>query len=190
MDVRRGWCLNIQRMNREFPLYALIVFLVVSSTGYAQVTCRSDVSYLWHRKNLEITTPTPPDPSGTPAAGIERETTVPWIRLERVGTTEEEAKGALDIVLSREKSKAYAQCQKDHEELATCIATAHETMSAVIGSSSYSARKAIEDAIESDCKARQGLCIEAVASEIKCELPPTPTPSAAESSKDAKGKKK
>jgi hypothetical protein len=98
------------------------------------------------------------------------------------------AKRTLEEALATERVKALDQCRQDHENLADCVAGKFSSLAPTLQRLSFSQRKSIEDAVNSDCHSRQGRC-----DEVKCaELVSSASSSSAggkDAGKDAKKKK-
>ena len=161
----------------ETLFLAVTPFLVFVSTCSAEFLCRQSVSYQWVK--------------GKEDKGTE----VHWITIEAKGKDEADAKSALDEPLTRERKKAKEACQKEHENLAGCIATKYTALGPTLERMGFSQRKGVEDAIQSDCQIHQGTCREVSLGELQCsELAAAPAAGTAEAApkdaKDAKSKKK
>jgi hypothetical protein len=158
-------------MRSIYPVIALLLALSTANVA-AQVSCRTELSYKWKKG------------SDGP------EEVVFWGVMERSGENEEQVKRRLEEVVAKEKGKASASCRELHENLSGCVASRFSASSAVLAAMSFSARKALEEAISKDCHARQGSCGAVTAGEPTCLAPPAPAESAAAPPAEEKGKKK
>lgn len=156
-------------------VYGLTVVFVSGapvSSASAEVICETEISYKWK------------------PAGAEVAQNVSVSRVVRRGADEAAAKLELGNAVLRESHSVRAQCRRAHENMASCLSSKYSAAQRSLDTTSFSARKAIEEAIAADCASQQGACAEVVNSEPKCveKLEPTPTP--AESGKEDKKKKK
>lgn len=117
----------------------------------AEFLCKSSVSYKWKK------------------AKGEEEVEVAFQLIERSGTDEAKAKLALNGAVDRAKGEAFEACKKDHEDLASCISNKYSAYGSTLRSLGFGARKALEDAITSDCTAQEGRCLVTSAADPKCE---------------------
>lgn len=156
-----------------FPkLTALIAILAWAAPAFAQVTCRSEISYQWkkHQEENLIKVAT---------GGVQAE-----------GADEAQAKARLAELLPAEQGKAQAICRAEHENLSGCISSKTAAASAVLQSMGFAARKALEESIASDCKSVAGGCKEAVASEPVCAAKEAKAEGGGEAAAGAKGDSK
>jgi len=116
----------------------------------AQVTCRSEVSYQWKKPQEEELIK------------------VSLALVQADGPDETSAKARLEKLTLAELAKAREACRAQHENLSGCLASKTAASAGVLQSLAFASRKALEDAIGSDCKALTGTCKEAVASEPVC----------------------
>lgn len=132
-------------------LVAGLLFLALYSPPIviAEVECKAQVSYKWKKTEGE-------------------EQTEDVTAVASTGADEAEAKAKLEAILPEQKRKAWEACRNDHENVAECMATKYTSMSSVISSLGFEARKSLEQAIASDCSAQQGGCTAVVVSESKC----------------------
>jgi len=163
-------------MNRAIIFISLASCLGVIQPAYGDFTCRSDVSYSWKKEKEE-------HPSDVFSSTIQAS-----------GVTEDAAKAALADMGAREQGKAMVDCRKEHENRSGCIAAKYAANGSVIQLMKGEARKALEDAIVSDCAVAQGGCIKATIGEPKCSenvsAEATPTPAAGKEAKAGAAKKK
>ena len=144
--------------------YVYLVFCLALSAAFcahADFSCAATVSYQWKKKEDK------------------EARAVVWIEVAARGETEEAAKAQLAATAASETPRARDACARDHESLASCIAAKFSAQSSLMASLSFSARKALEEAISSDCKGSQGECGTAVLSEARCiENKPASVPAA------------
>lgn len=88
--------------------------------------------------------------------------------VERVGASEDETKRILDEYVLREKGRAQERCREQHENLSGCIASRFASHGTVFSNLTFTARRALETAINEDCTALQGICGAAQATELVC----------------------
>ena len=173
-----------------FLLGISVMFLSPTLEVRADFICKSDISYKW--------TQSPPAQQKTPAADPADkpdilETVVYFSTVERSGATDVLAKTALEGDLARAKGKALEDCQRNHENLASCVATKLNINASLLNSISFNARKELEKAITTECQGWQGKCQPPTASEAACveQVVAGATPTAgAEEGKKAATKKK
>lgn len=120
---------------------------------------------------------------------------VEFENLEAVGPDETQAKAAVQELILKAKARALQGCREQHENVADCLAAKYAGKASIINAMRFEARKAMEQAIQSDCAAAQGVCGGVDAAEIKCEvkIDPSQTPEGGEGAKGSekdKGKKK
>lgn len=151
----------------------LAVFLLTfgGNSGFAEVLCHTSVSYVWKKTQEEA------------------EQEVFWARIERRGAEEAAAKSALDEAAAGEKTKALAGCQSDHENLAGCVAGKFTSLAPTLQRLTFSQRKSIEDAVNSDCVARQGKCSTIKVADPVCAQLVSAASSSSVETKDTKKKK-
>lgn len=141
----------------------------------AEFICNSDLSYTWTDSD-------------------KNKNEVFFAPYQERGNTEEEAKQALLEKIQAEKAAAQESCIKSHESLTDCVSGKFLSNSSLFQSLSFGGRKALEAAINDDCRKAIGRCNETTNSEIKCaeKIAPgattSPTPSA-ETKSEKKGKK-
>ncbi len=159
-------------------LLAAIVVTVAASNLEAQTTCKAEVSYKWKSSG---------------EAKEAQEATVYFGGVEGAGADEVVAKAKLTEESSVLKVKALDACRRDRENLTGCITAKFATSAQALQSLSFSARKALEEAISADCKKSQGSCLDATVSEPACQsaaVAPEGTPEAEDGKKQDAGKKK
>ncbi len=139
----------------------------------AEFACSGSVSYHWKKEKDE------------------KPSEVHWRSLSAVGKDEDLAKRALFEAQALEKNKALKACATEHENVAGCVSSKFSSNAHTYNALSFSARKALEDAITKDCAVSQGICLEAKASDPTCkelaaasaEASPSGTPSTEEKGK-------
>ena len=145
-------------------------FSLIADTCWADFTCRTEVQYRWRAESAVVQTgkaSATPDPAATPASA-NGEQTVYWALVERKGPTEEEAKRLMADAALQQRSSADKACKQQHENLATCIANKFSALSSTLNSLTFSARRALEEAVTTDCKKQQGACISSFAGDPVC----------------------
>lgn len=150
------------------------VFLGFYDLAFAEATCSSVVSYTVERD-------------------AQSASEVYFGELKAKGLDEAATKLKLEAEVLKAKAKALERCKLQYENTAGCLQAKLSSAAGVFQSASFSARKALEEALLADCKKQQGSCKEVKASEIKCSvLEPTPAAEekgAADKKKDDKAKK-
>lgn len=146
LSVNRVWAFN----DYSILLFAAMWIVVAPAVSQAEFQCKASVSYSWQR-------------------GEAAQQTTFFSGAEGVADTEEGAKAALGEKISREEPKAIAECRRLHENLSQCVATKYTALGGVLGSMSFSSRKSLEESINKDCVAAQGVCTGSKVSEIKCQ---------------------
>ena len=134
----------------------------------AEFACTAAVSYQWKKEGQEPRS-------------------VVWSELSVKAEREEDAKAKLSEQAARELPRARAACAKRHEDLTGCISAKFSAQSSLMAGLSFSARKAVEEAINADCKALQGGCMEAAVAAPACVERKAPE-AAGEGKEDEKGK--
>ena len=153
------------RIRRFFTLISLIF---VTNSAFAEFLCHSSVSYVWKKTQDEA------------------EAEVFWARLDRRAADEAAGKRLIEEALAVERGKALAGCQADHENLAGCVAGKFSSLAPTLQRLSFTQRKSIEDAVNSDCSARQGKCSTIKVADVVCsELVTASSSSSAAAGKDA-----
>lgn len=149
-----------------------LVFVVPAIASHADTFCKTDLSYSWKKTG----------------EGVDRMQLVRSV--ESSGPTEESARESIAVLVSREHQRALGLCRERHENLSGCVANRFtQSQPALIGMS-FSARKALEEAITSDCQSQQGQCGQVSSSEILCKERIASTEAAGESEKEKAGEKK
>ena len=137
----------------------LLILGVVLAHGVAGAeelaVCRSEVAYSWTK-----------DPKD--------ERVVFFAVVEQRAPSVEDAKRKLAEEVARVKGDAYQRCREAHQNLSGCIAGRFNAHTGVMSSMTFAARKALEEAITTDCKGEQGTCGAVTASEPQCKEPPPP----------------
>ena len=154
-------------------LGTLFVLCCANSSAYAEADCSSVISYTVARESENLTE-------------------VFYGELRAKGADEISTKAKIETDILKNKAKALERCKNQYENTAGCVQGKLSASAGVFQSSTFSARKALEDALLADCKKQQGTCREVKSSEIKCTvIEPTPTAGAAgkDGKKDEKAKK-
>ncbi|MCB0310811.1 MAG: hypothetical protein KDD42_06235 [Bdellovibrionales bacterium] len=131
-------------------LWLLLALTSFLAPAMAETRCTASISYEWLKKEKD-----PP---------IKTE----FVRMETVAANEPEARQKLSEKIPNAKSEALQKCRSEHESVAECLATKYSSMTSVINSLGFEARKSVEEAIKSDCSGAQGSCQKVEASEIEC----------------------
>lgn len=152
-------------------LALLITMAAVPIKAAAEFSCKSTISYKWKKSKGD--------------EGAE----IMFAAIERRGADEAKAKSLLNGALDKIKADAFESCKKEHEDLASCISNKYTSYGSTLHSLGFGARKALEDAIASDCAAQEGSCLPPVSGEPKCEEVAS-ADAGKEGKKDEKGKKK
>lgn len=137
----------------KFCAICLVVvagLVVAPLVSRADFQCKASVSYSWQR-------------------GEAAQPTTFFSGSEGIADSEEGAKAALAEKVSREEPKAIAECRRLHENLSQCVATKYAALGGVLGSMGFSSRKSLEESINKDCLAAQGVCSGSKVSEPKCQ---------------------
>jgi len=174
-------------------------FLFLSSQVSAEFKCGAEVSYKWKSLSSSQQASAPLEAEGTKVAAestpsaesvntSSSERSVFWTGVEQKAATEEEGKTAVTKLALMHRAAADKACISQHENLAGCIASKYNSISASLTNLSFQARKSMDEAIASDCKNQQGKCLGTNLSEVKCSEIVTAAP-AAEAGKDTKDKK-
>lgn len=124
--------------------------VLCAQSGVAEVGCKADLSYSWKRS----------------ADGVESKAL--FRTIEVVGSDEAVAKQLLQESLTRERPRALISCRDRHENITECVATRFAQHQTTLSGMSFSARRALEDAIKSDCQSVQGVCGEVSTGEVTC----------------------
>ena len=159
------------------PVLILSLILASAFPALAEFECAADAGYKWMKKN---------DKEAAPRS-------VAWSSLRARGASEAEAREKLGAIAARASAEAEIGCRKRHENLSECIAARFAQNGPLLGTLSFKARQALEDAITSDCQAQQGACEGAAVGEVKCRevaAPGEPPADQGEGKKDGGGKEK
>jgi len=164
---------GVRGMNKLILVAALLIFCW-SPRVHAQATCRSEVSYSVKK-------------------GDKDQSVIVKFQEAR-GAEEAAVKEALTQQLAIAKQEALTLCQARHENMSSCVASKFEKTGGLMQQLQFAARVKLQDAIEADCKAQHGTCIEGKASEVTCSvIKPVETPVEATAAPDkdsGKGGKK
>lgn len=136
---------------KYFILVAVAFGVLCPPISAAEFHCEAALSYKWRKDKEEV-------------ANEEF-----FSSVEEKGADEVSAKDALTRKIAREKSRAKEECKREHENLSGCIAAKYAAIASVLSSLGFSARKAVQDAIASDCTSIQGVCSQVVSSEPVCK---------------------
>ena len=129
---------------------ALIIWsLAVCSVAQAEFHCKSVLHYKWKSDD-----------------GHEKQ--VHWLQVEHTGAEEKVVVGELEAEINIEKENARVACVKNHENLTGCVASKFSQQASVFRGLSFNARKALEDAIATDCKRMQGTCMTVESTDPVC----------------------
>lgn len=80
-------------------------------------------------------------------------------------------------------------CRQKHENLSGCMAERFVSLSTMMGSLSFTARKTLEDAIAQDCQKTQGRCSKFIAGKVQCLAVVDPSAGTQEGEKEEGSKK-
>ncbi len=160
--------LNYMKKMLLFTLF--LQFVVLPGLVWAEFSCVADITYSYKK---------PKD---------DQPLVVTYATVEARGADEAKAKAALAETASREIPKVQSLCRQQHENEAGCLASKFAASSQSRSALSFTARKAVEDAVINDCKAQQGVCGATVVTEAKCSEIAAAAP-AAEPVKDGKAGK-
>lgn len=154
----------------SFIVAPLVVTFALCQVASADFRCESRVGY-----TVELSPPRaqPPAPDSkiTPAvAGTSdpKETTIYLQIAEARGENEAKAKAALQKASTRQLEKMREECRERHENIGGCIGSKYEKSAAVLRTLGFAARKALEEALQSDCEAQRGRCKKVEATEPVC----------------------
>lgn len=182
-------------------LFAVSIPWIFSAVARAEFDCHGRVAYSVESvattrletapKNLgEVKESSTPLPVPTPVISI-----VFIAQVEAKGDDEAKAKTALQKVGARLVEKARATCRENHENVGGCISAKFEASATALRSLDFSARKALEESLRSDCEVQRGRCLGAelkdvVCAEIIVAAPATESPVAEPGKEDKKKAKK
>lgn len=166
-----------------------------SQPAQADVLCRAELVYRWVRTAQPSAHSTGGTASGgstatsSPAAEVVEE--VQWSTFDHQATDEASAKAGLTELLTLKRPDALDACRKLHEKLTSCVATKFSTMASTLDALSFSARRALEEAISTECRIQSGRCLDTKSSEPRCsEIKVAAVASPADDKKGGKEKKK
>ena len=163
-------------MVTRFLVSAALISFLYPAASFAEFICGAEISYEWKRAQAE-------NPVSVSAGSVQEK-----------GADEASAKSRLSVLVKSRLTEVRAECRREHENLSGCIAAKYAASAAVLQNLGFNARKALEEAISSDCKAQQGVCKEPQASEPVCREEAAPTAStpagAAQKEEPKVGKKK
>ena len=157
------------RIRRLLSMPFFIVVVMTPFRSVAEVNCSADVSYRWlprveaaHQDKKESApnaTPSPVEPL-----------VIKWATLTRTGREEASTRSELQRYVGRERQLAMDGCRETHENLARCITAKFSSAGQAMVQLGFTARKALEEAIQQDCKAIQGQCRDVVVGEVSCAV--------------------
>ena len=176
---------------------ALFFGCLINNIAQADFVCASDISYTWTSSSAaKASTPTASGANSTTPAANPVATSAPnqtFVgKIEARAESEDLAKKALDARSAAAKTQAITRCKREHENMSGCVAAKYSAMGTTLNTLTFSARKALEDAIRTDCELQRGVCGEATVAQAQCgeEVKAVePTPEAAKGA-DKKGEKK
>lgn len=180
-------------MRSKLNFIFFIFVLSYPQLSRAEFLCRGEVTYKWIKnpppaeKTIPVVGATSsPPPEITPVE-------IPplnvfWTSIEQKGATEDDGKAQVTKLSLQERASAEKTCVSQHENLSGCIASKFDSLSSTLATLSFSARKAMEEAISKDCSGQLGKCQGSALSEIKC-VEVIATPAAGDAGKDGKDKK-
>jgi hypothetical protein len=151
----------------------LTIFLSFCLTAGAEFSCSSEISYAWKRAE-------------------EEELKVFHTSVKQIAVDEPAAKKALAAVVSIAEKKAQSSCRHEHENLSGCLISRMNATAVARSANSFSARKEIEKAIDSDCKKQSGECKGASHTEAQCQevVKPSAEVAGKDNNEKTKGKDK
>ncbi len=138
-----------------FFILTFSIFGVLSAAreARAQVTCRAEVRY-------EVT-----------RAEQESPEKIVFRQEEARGDSEELVREALSKKLILSTRDAMQACREQHENLSGCVASKYTSLGSLMQQMPFAARTKLQEAIEVDCKARMGTCVEPKVPEMTCVIP-------------------
>ena len=142
--------IHVFRRSNALILPILFVITGAVSDVYADFNCGSEISFKWKKE------------------GSEDAVEVPWGKVNAQGPDEAQAKTKLGESVLKQRQRAAEYCHRQHENLTGCVSVKYAANTSTLKSLDFSARKALEEAINSDCKSSQGVCAETTASEPTC----------------------
>ncbi len=169
------------------------LYCLTALPASADFRCETRVGY-----TVELATPKPPStpppadskaPTQTPVADG-RDMTIYLELIEARDADEAKTKSALLKNSARPLERARETCRERHENVGGCISSKFENSATTLRSLSFSARKALEDALRADCETQRGRCKKVDSTEPVCAEIVVPTPTPAAEVKDEKKKKK
>lgn len=182
--------------NKHF-IYIAIIFgqLSYSADLQAEFSCESKIGYTFELLPAEPTSIAHEGkaPAATPTVATESKESTVYIAVAAAkGADQDKAKAALQKESARHLQKAREECHQRHENVGSCLASKFETSSSAMRTMSFSARKALEEALKKDCEAQRGRCKKVEATEAVCTeiVAPVVASPAAEEGKDDKKKGK
>ncbi len=145
---RFSWVYRVSRLICMGMLMAA-AFLWSAHSVFAQHQCRIELSYKW-------------------IGGEEEEQIVRVETISADAADEEVAKQRVSARGAEAEERVMRRCRDRHENLSGCIAEKFASLSSMMGSLSFTARKTLEDAVAQDCQKLQGRCMNFAASKPKC----------------------
>ena len=136
-------------MNFDLKI-ALTLCLLFPVLASSETVCKSKLSYKWKK------------------ADAQEEQSVDAGVVEASAPDEASAKAKLNDLLSDKKAKVALLCRNERENSANCISSKYEAMASTLNAMRFEARKALDQAIATDCVAQQGVCGAVVAADPEC----------------------
>lgn len=146
----------------------LVVLLAIFPISIlrAEVNCTLNMSYEWEKEG------TSKGEGKKGASMTSPEKREEFIRqLKRSGKDEAVVTKELQEQAFSLKREMLRECTSIHENFAGCIASRYRAYSADIRNGGFTARKALESAIQQDCKNLQGRCLGINMSKVACSSP-------------------
>lgn len=177
---------------RRLLFVLLVVELFGFSVAQAEFRCESRIGYTVEFAPKREATPSP-GKTVTPAAPAESRTSTVYLSVvEARGADEAKAKSALQKTSAHQMEKVREECRERHENVGGCISSKYATNAPTLRALGFSARKALEEALQGDCETQRGICKKVEATEPVCAeiVLAVPSPSAAGDGKEDKKKGK
>lgn len=148
----------LHQVSRLICMGMLTVVVILSSAHsvFAQHQCRIELSYKW-------------------VGGDEEEQVVRVETISADAADEEVAKQRVSARGAEAEERVMRRCRDRHENLSGCIAEKFASLSSMMGSLSFTARKTLEDAVAQDCQKLQGRCLKFATSKAKCFVETSPS---------------
>ena len=162
-------------------LFLFCAVLFPAPAAFGEFVCRQELWYSWLPDSQTQTAPVKSGASdargasgaggaAAPANGAASDAPlrVYWLAIDAAAADEAAAKERLAEARSREGVRALDVCRNEHENLTSCVTKKFAASAGVMGSLSFTARRAMETAVTLDCGAQQGKCQDLVAGEPQC----------------------